>query len=70
MRFAVYQATFAGITVAIISGAVVERLRFAAYLPCALLWTTLVAAVALGRRVYLPVHEAEAPALQLVGQSA
>jgi Amt family ammonium transporter len=40
--FAVYQAMFAGITVAIISGAVVERMRFAAYVLFAVLWTTLV----------------------------
>ena len=40
--FAGYQAMFAGITVAIISGAVVERMRFGAYLLFAALWTTLV----------------------------
>ncbi len=40
--FAAYQAMFAGITVAIISGAVVERMRFGAYLLFAALWTTLV----------------------------
>jgi Amt family ammonium transporter len=40
--FAAYQAMFAGITVAIISGAVVERMRFGAYLLFAALWTTFV----------------------------
>jgi Amt family ammonium transporter len=40
--FAVFQAMFAAITVALISGAVVERLRFRAYLLFALLWTTFV----------------------------
>ena len=40
--FAGYQAMFAGITVAIVSGAVVERMRFLAYLGFALLWSTLV----------------------------
>jgi Amt family ammonium transporter len=40
--FAAYQAMFAGITVAIISGAVVERMRFGAYVTFGLLWTTLV----------------------------
>mgnify|MGYP002778634093 CR=1 FL=1 len=40
--FAAYQAMFAGITVAIVSGAVVERMRFGAYLAFGLLWTTLV----------------------------
>jgi Amt family ammonium transporter len=40
--FAAYQAMFAGITVAIVSGAVVERMRFRAYVLFAILWTTLV----------------------------
>jgi Amt family ammonium transporter len=40
--FAAYQMMFAGITVAIISGAVVERMRFGAYLAFGLLWTTFV----------------------------
>jgi Amt family ammonium transporter len=40
--FAAYQGMFAAITVAIISGAVVERMRFGAYLLFAALWTTLV----------------------------
>ncbi len=40
--YAAYQAMFAGITFALISGAVVERMRFAAYLMFALLWSTFV----------------------------
>src|SRR3954467_2708486 len=42
LAFAVFQAMFAAITVALISGAVVERLRFSAYLLFALAWTTFV----------------------------
>jgi len=42
LAFAVFQAMFAAITVALISGAVVERLRFPAYLLFAVAWTTLV----------------------------
>jgi Amt family ammonium transporter len=42
LAFAIFQAMFAAITVALISGAVVERLRFSAYLFFALAWTTLV----------------------------
>jgi Amt family ammonium transporter len=42
LAFAIFQAMFAAITVALISGAVVERLRFSAYLLFALAWTTLV----------------------------
>ncbi len=42
LLFALFQAMFAGITVALISGAVVERLRFPAYLLLAVLWTTFV----------------------------
>jgi Amt family ammonium transporter len=42
LAFAMYQAMFAAITLALISGAVVERMRFAAYLLFGLLWTTLV----------------------------
>jgi ammonium transporter, Amt family len=42
LGFAIFQAMFAAITVALISGAVVERLRFSAYLLFALAWTTLV----------------------------
>ena len=40
--FAAFQAMFAGITVALISGAVIERMRFKAWLVFALAWTTLV----------------------------
>ena len=42
LAFAAFQAMFAAITVALISGAVVERMRFSAYLLFALAWTTLV----------------------------
>jgi Amt family ammonium transporter len=42
VAFAGYQAMFAAITVALISGAVVERVSFRAYLLFAALWTTLV----------------------------
>jgi Amt family ammonium transporter len=42
LAFAAFQAMFAAITVALISGAVVERLRFSAYLLFSLAWTTLV----------------------------
>lgn len=42
LAFATFQVMFAGITVALISGAMVERIRFRAYLAFALLWTTLV----------------------------
>lgn len=44
--FAVYQMTFAAITVALISGAVVERMKFSAWLAFIPIWLTL---------VYLPV---------------
>lgn len=40
--YAGFQAMFAGITIAIVSGAVVERMRFPAYLAFALLWSTFV----------------------------
>ncbi len=40
--YAAFQAMFAGITVALISGAMVERIRFHVYLVFALLWTTFV----------------------------
>jgi Amt family ammonium transporter len=40
--FAGFQAMFAGITVALISGAMVERIRFHVYVLFALLWTTFV----------------------------
>ncbi len=42
VAFAAFQAMFAAITVALISGAVVERLNFKAYLLFALLWSTFV----------------------------
>ena len=42
LAFAAFQTMFAGITVALVSGAVVERIRFRAYLLFVLLWTTLV----------------------------
>jgi ammonium transporter, Amt family len=44
--YAAYQMMFAGITVALISGAVVERMRFSAYLVFAILW---------GAFVYVPL---------------
>ena len=40
--YAAYQMMFAGITVALISGAVVERMRFGAFLLFALLWGAIV----------------------------
>jgi Amt family ammonium transporter len=40
--YAAFQAMFAGITVALISGAVVERIRFHVFALFALLWTTFV----------------------------
>src|SRR5215471_11346935 len=40
--FAGFQAMFAGITVALISGAIVERIRFHVFVLFALLWTTFV----------------------------
>ena len=42
VAFALFQAMFAVITVSLISGAVVERMRFPAFLAFALAWTTLV----------------------------
>jgi Amt family ammonium transporter len=42
LAFAVFQGMFAVITVALISGAVVERMSFRAYLLFAVLWTTFV----------------------------
>ena len=42
VAFAAYQAMFAGVTVALISGAVVERMKFSAYLVFGLLWTFVV----------------------------
>jgi len=40
--FAMYQAMFAIITVALVSGAIAERVKFSAYCIFVLLWTTLV----------------------------
>lgn len=40
--FVAFQAMFAAITVALISGAVIERIRFGAWLAFSLAWTTLV----------------------------
>lgn len=42
LLFSAFQMMFAGITVALISGAVVERMRFTAFLLFALLWGALV----------------------------
>ena len=42
IAFVLFQGMFAVITVALISGAVVERMRFSVYLAFAVLWTTLV----------------------------
>ena len=42
LAFAAFQAMFAAITVALISGAVAERMRFRAYLLFVLLWTTFI----------------------------
>jgi Amt family ammonium transporter len=42
MAFMIYQAMFAVITPALISGAVAERMKFSAYLLFTLLWTTIV----------------------------
>jgi len=42
IAFVLFQGMFAVITVALISGAVVERMRFPVYLAFAVLWTTLV----------------------------
>jgi len=42
IAFVAFQAMFAGITVALISGAMVERIRFPVYLAFAALWTTFV----------------------------
>jgi Amt family ammonium transporter len=40
--FAAFQGLFAGICVALLAGAVVDRMRFAAFLTFGVLWTTLV----------------------------
>ncbi|MFL5577603.1 MAG: ammonium transporter [Gemmatimonadaceae bacterium] len=42
LAFAGFQAMFAGITIALVSGAMVERVKFHLYLLFVLLWTTLV----------------------------
>lgn len=42
LAFSIFQAMFAGITVALISGAVVERMRFSMFLLFAVAWTTVV----------------------------
>jgi Amt family ammonium transporter len=42
LAFAAFQAMFAGIAVALVSGAMVERIKFRVYLCFAVLWTTLV----------------------------
>jgi ammonium transporter, Amt family len=42
LAFAAFQAMFAAITVALVSGAVVERMKFRAYLLFLVLWTTFV----------------------------
>jgi len=42
LAFMIYQAMFAVITPALISGAIAERMKFSAYLLFILLWTTLV----------------------------
>ncbi len=42
LLFAAFQAMFAGITVALFSGAVVDRMRFVAYLTFGVIWTTLI----------------------------
>ncbi|HEU4995663.1 MAG TPA: ammonium transporter [Gemmatimonadaceae bacterium] len=42
VAYATFQAMFAAITIALVSGAVVERLRFRAYLVFVAIWTTVV----------------------------
>jgi Amt family ammonium transporter len=42
LLFAAFQAMFAGITVALFSGAIIDRMRFVGYLLFGLAWTTLV----------------------------
>jgi Amt family ammonium transporter len=42
LLFAAFQAMFAGITVALYSGAVIDRMRFVAYLAFGLAWSTLI----------------------------
>ena len=40
--FAAFQAMFAGIAVALFSGAIIDRMRFVAYLVFGVIWTTLI----------------------------
>jgi len=42
LAFAAFQMMFAAITIALVSGAVVERMKFSAYLLFALLWSTFI----------------------------
>jgi len=42
LLFAAFQAMFAGITVALFSGAVIDRMRFVAYLAFGFIWTTVI----------------------------
>jgi Amt family ammonium transporter len=42
LAFAAFQMMFAAITIALVSGAVVERMKFSAYMLFALLWSTLI----------------------------
>src|SRR5689334_22599071 len=42
LAFAAFQAMFAAITIALVSGAVVERMKFTVYLLFTLLWSTLI----------------------------
>ncbi len=42
LLFAAFQAMFAGITVALFSGAVIERMRYVAFLIFGVLWSTLI----------------------------
>jgi Amt family ammonium transporter len=42
LLFTAFQGMFAGITVALFAGAVIDRMRYAAYLAFAVLWTTLI----------------------------
>lgn len=42
LAFMVFQLMFAGITVALISGAIAERMKFGAYVLFAILWATLI----------------------------
>ena len=42
LLFAAFQAMFAGITVALFSGAVVDRMRYVGYLAFGVIWSTLI----------------------------